>query len=65
MSVRRLAPKEVQPESFAFTADNLDWAEKTGREGKYPWFARVHKTQRDFDVLWKGAERWRTVKIKE
>ncbi len=29
MSVRRLAPKEVQPESFAFTADNLDWAEKT------------------------------------
>jgi NADH-quinone oxidoreductase subunit E len=29
MSVRRLAPKEVQPESFAFTADNLDWAAKT------------------------------------
>lgn len=29
MSVRRLAPKEVQPESFAFTADNLDWAAMT------------------------------------
>lgn len=29
MSVRRLAPKEVQPESFAFTAENLAWAEKT------------------------------------
>ena len=34
MSVRRLAPKEFQPESFAFTADNLDWAEKT--IGKFP-----------------------------
>lgn len=34
MSVRRLAPKEVQPESFAFTAENLDWAEKT--IAKYP-----------------------------
>lgn len=29
MSVRRLAPKEVQPESFAFTVENLAWAEKT------------------------------------
>lgn len=34
MSVRRLAPKEVQPESFAFTAENLDWANKT--IAKYP-----------------------------
>ena len=34
MSVRRLAPKELQPESFAFTADNLSWAEKT--IAKYP-----------------------------
>lgn len=34
MSVRRLAPKEVQPESFAFTAENLAWAEKT--IAKYP-----------------------------
>jgi len=32
MSVRRLA--EVQPESFAFTADNLAWAEK--EISKYP-----------------------------
>ncbi|TCK28500.1 NADH dehydrogenase subunit E [Ancylobacter aquaticus] len=29
MSVRRLAPKEVQPESFVFTGDNLAWAEMT------------------------------------
>jgi len=34
MSVRRLAPKEVQPESFAFTPENLAWAEKT--IAKYP-----------------------------
>jgi len=26
MSVRRLAPKEQQPDSFAFTKENLDWA---------------------------------------
>jgi NADH-quinone oxidoreductase subunit E len=26
MSVRRLAPKEQQPESFAFTAENLEWS---------------------------------------
>ncbi|MFK8251585.1 NADH-quinone oxidoreductase subunit NuoE [Ancylobacter terrae] len=34
MSVRRLAPKEVQPESFAFTAENQDWAQQT--IAKYP-----------------------------
>ncbi|MCS0505321.1 NADH-quinone oxidoreductase subunit NuoE [Ancylobacter mangrovi] len=34
MSVRRLAPKEVQPESFVFTDENLAWAEKT--IAKYP-----------------------------
>jgi NADH-quinone oxidoreductase subunit E len=34
MSVRRLAPKELQPESFAFTAENLAWAQK--ETTKYP-----------------------------
>ena len=34
MSVRRLAPAEVQPKSFAFTAENLDWAKK--EIAKYP-----------------------------
>jgi len=29
MSVRRLADEAVQPATFAFTADNLAWAEKT------------------------------------
>jgi NADH-quinone oxidoreductase subunit E len=28
MSVRRLAPKELQPASFAFTEENLAWANK-------------------------------------
>ena len=26
MSVRRLAPADVQPKEFSFTAENLDWA---------------------------------------
>ena len=34
MSVRRLAPKEVQPASFAFTPENLEWAKK--EIAKYP-----------------------------
>jgi NADH-quinone oxidoreductase subunit E len=28
MAVRRLAPPELQPRSFAFTAENLDWAKE-------------------------------------
>ena len=34
MSVRRLAPKEVQPASFTFTDENLAWAKK--EIAKYP-----------------------------
>ena len=34
MSVRRLAPKEVQPASFTFTDENLAWAKK--EMTKYP-----------------------------
>ncbi|HEV2956405.1 MAG TPA: NADH-quinone oxidoreductase subunit NuoE [Xanthobacteraceae bacterium] len=34
MAVRRLAPPEQQPKSFAFTAENRAWAEK--EIGKYP-----------------------------
>ncbi|MDO9562794.1 MAG: NADH-quinone oxidoreductase subunit E, partial [Bradyrhizobium sp.] len=26
MSVRRLAPRELQPANFTFTAENLAWA---------------------------------------
>jgi len=57
---------ELDPEvQYAARKIGLEWADKTGREGKYPWFARVDKSQREFDVLWKGADSWRTVKIKE
>jgi NADH-quinone oxidoreductase subunit E len=34
MSVRRLAPPEVQPKEFAFSKDNLEWAKK--QIAKYP-----------------------------
>src|SRR6266852_697385 len=34
MAVRRLAPKEQQPASFTFTAENLAWAKK--EIAKYP-----------------------------
>ncbi|WP_322517269.1 NADH-quinone oxidoreductase subunit NuoE [Rhodopseudomonas palustris] len=34
MSVRRLAPKELQPESFSFTEENLAWAKR--EITKYP-----------------------------
>jgi NADH-quinone oxidoreductase subunit E len=34
MAVRRLAPPEVQPREFAFTAENLAWAKQ--QIGKYP-----------------------------
>ena len=34
MAVRRLAPKELQPASFAFTAENLAWAK--AQMEKYP-----------------------------
>lgn len=52
---------EVQ---YAGRQIGLDWAEKVAKEGKYPWFAKVHKSQKEFDALWKGAEHWRTVKVK-
>jgi NADH-quinone oxidoreductase subunit E len=34
MSVRRLAPAEVQPKEFSFTAENAAWAQK--QIAKYP-----------------------------
>ena len=34
MSVRRLAPAEMQPKDFAFSKDNLAWAK--GQLEKYP-----------------------------
>ena len=34
MAVRRLAEPALQPKSFAFTAENLDWAKR--QIAKYP-----------------------------
>jgi len=57
---------ELDPEvQYAGRKIGLDWAEKTAKENKYPWFGKVHKTQKDFDALWKGAQHWRTVKVKD
>jgi NADH-quinone oxidoreductase subunit E len=51
VSVRRLAPDEVQPASFAFTPDNLAWAQKT--IGKYP---AERKASADIPLLWRAQE---------
>lgn len=52
---------EVQ---FAARKIGLDWAEKTVKEGKSKWFARVHKSLSDFDNAWLEADDWRKVKVK-
>lgn len=51
MSVRRLAPDEVQPASFAFTPDNLAWAQKT--IAKYP---ADRKASAVIPLLWRAQE---------
>ncbi|MDP2802900.1 MAG: NADH-quinone oxidoreductase subunit NuoE [Phreatobacter sp.] len=51
MSVRRLAPDEVQPASFAFTPDNLAWAQKT--VGNYP---SERKASAVIPLLWRAQE---------
>ena len=48
MSVRRLA--EVQPASFAFTADNLAWAEE--RIAKYP---QGRQASAVISLLWRAV----------
>jgi NADH-quinone oxidoreductase subunit E len=51
VSVRRLAPDEVQPASFAFTPDNLAWARKT--IGQYP---PERKASAVIPLLWRAQE---------
>ncbi len=51
MSVRRLAPDEVQPASFAFTAENLAWAQQT--IAKYP---AERKASAVIPLLWRAQE---------
>ena len=51
MSVRRLAPPELQPESFAFTAENLAWAK--AQIAKYP---EGRQQSAIIPLLWRAQE---------
>ena len=51
MSVRRLAPAAVQPQDFAFTAENSDWAK--GQIAKYPPGRQASAV---IPLLWKAQE---------
>ena len=51
MSVRRLAPKEMQPASFAFTAEDLAWAKQ--QIAKYP---QGRQASAAIAILWRVQE---------
>ncbi len=51
MAVRRLAPAEIQPKDFAFTADNLAWAKK--QIAKYPDGRQASAV---IPLLWRAQE---------
>ena len=51
MSVRRLAPADVQPKEFSFTAENFDWAKR--QIAKYP---EGRAASAVLPVLWKAQE---------
>ena len=51
MAVRRLAPREIQPKEFAFTADNLAWANV--QIAKYP---EGRQASAVIPLLWRAQE---------
>jgi NADH-quinone oxidoreductase subunit E len=51
MAVRRLAAPEIQPKSFAFTAENLAWAK--AQLAKYPSGRQVSAV---IPILWRAQE---------
>src|ERR1700743_911782 len=51
MSLRRLAPPEIQPASFAFSAENAQWANAT--IAKYP---QGRQASAVISLLWRGQE---------
>jgi NADH-quinone oxidoreductase subunit E len=51
MSVRRLAPPELQPKEFAFTAANLDWTKR--ETAKYP---EGRQASAVIALLWRAQE---------
>jgi len=40
------------------------WADKTIKETKSKWFAKVHKSLQEFETAWANADDWRKVKVK-
>jgi NADH-quinone oxidoreductase subunit E len=53
MSVRRLAPSDQQPASFAFTPENLAWAKR--EMSKYPDGRQASAV---IPLLWRAQEQW-------
>ena len=51
MSLRRLAPPEIQPASFAFSAENAEWARAT--IAKYPPGRQASAV---ISLLWRGQD---------
>ncbi|HEY5084068.1 MAG TPA: NAD(P)H-dependent oxidoreductase subunit E, partial [Rhizomicrobium sp.] len=51
MSLRRLAPPDIQPSSFAFTAENVEWAKAA--IAKYP---QGRQASAVISLLWRGQE---------
>ena len=51
MAVRRLAPEPIQPEAFAFTPANIEWAK--GQIAKYP---QGREASAVIPLLWKAQE---------
>jgi NADH-quinone oxidoreductase subunit E len=51
MAVRRLAPPELQPKDFSFTAENLDWAKD--QIAKYP---EGRQQSAIIPILWRAQE---------
>ncbi len=51
MSVRRLAPKEIQPASFAFSGENLAWAHK--QIAQYP---QGRQASAVIAIMWRAQE---------
>src|SRR6202140_4008892 len=51
MSVRRLAPRELQPANFTFSAENLAWAKQ--QIAKYP---EGRQASAVIPILWRGQE---------
>jgi TRAP-type mannitol/chloroaromatic compound transport system substrate-binding protein len=57
-TIIELSP-EVQQAAYKI---GINWATKTVKENKYPFFAPVFDSQQELNKLWAGATGWRSVK---